>query len=131
MWNITGIWYFTFGGLLLKTEFSRTLSSSYNSGLDILVQVRFKSWQEAPLKRLCECTLLVTILEEKTNKQILFTSLSSYLHGTAGVCPVPISYITATRTEPVSHCSASGICSITPLLPCSLQSEVIGTDQPT
>lgn len=29
------------------------------------------------------------------------------------------------------HCSASGFCSVTPLLPGSLQSEVIGMDQPT
>lgn len=46
-------------------------------------------------------------------------------------CPMPNPYITATCTEPTSHCSASGICSVTPLLPCSLQSEVIGMDQPT
>lgn len=39
--------------------------------------------------------------------------------GTHSLCKAPL------------HCSASGFCSVTPLLPGSLQSEVIGMDQPT
>lgn len=109
---------------------SRTLSSSYNSRLEIQVQVQFKSWQKkSTLKRLCECTLLVTILggKKKSSLPFFYPICMEQLES----CPMPNPYITATCTEPTSHCSASGICSVTPLLPCSLQSEVIGTDQPT
>lgn len=88
-----------------------------------------KAGQKHLKKRLCECTLLVKDFRRK--KKILFTILSSCWHGAAGICPMPVPHIRAPRPEPTSGCSALGICNVTRLPPRSLQSEVIGTDQPT
>lgn len=51
-------------------------------GLRYRCKFSSKAGKKSTLKRLCECTLLVTILGKK---KILFTILLSYLHGTAGI----------------------------------------------
>lgn len=105
-----------------------TLSSSDNSGLEMLTQVQFKSWQKAPLKSVMNGLCWYDFRGKKSSfpffPPICLEQLASR--------PIPIvPSIVATGPEPISHCSALGICSVTPLLPCSLQSEVIGPGQLT